>query len=163
MQALLLVLECASFQMLLLVLECPSFQMLLLVLECASFQMLLLVSECPSFQMSLLTLQCAVAFIQWHLLPGIQDFIPKYDQRTVHNSGYEVFSDIWKRASGWIYMNPAYKIIGFQSVYFKYKKGKGRGLNSVLRCVKLTRWICGPQLLLNITFGINLDTSWKQY
>ncbi|ELT89321.1 hypothetical protein CAPTEDRAFT_207195 [Capitella teleta] len=53
----------------------------------------------------------------------IRDFLPVFDQRSVHNQGYEVYGDLFKKASRWIFENPDCKPINFQSVFIKIKKG----------------------------------------
>ena len=57
------------------------------------------------------------------LILGIRDFVPAFDQRTPHNQGYEVFSDLWCKAARWIYTNPQLKFINAQGVFVKVKKG----------------------------------------
>jgi hypothetical protein len=52
----------------------------------------------------------------------VRDFLPSYDQRTVHNQGYEVYADLFKKASRWIFEKPECIPINFQSVFIKVKK-----------------------------------------
>lgn len=53
---------------------------------------------------------------------GFRDFIPACDQRTPHNHGYEIFSDLWRKAARWLHSNPNLKFINAQGLFVKVKK-----------------------------------------
>jgi hypothetical protein len=57
-------------------------------------------------------------------IAGIRDFIPKFDQRTPLNQGYEVYADLWRTAARWMYTNPGIHFINAQGVFLKVKKGE---------------------------------------
>ncbi|KAK2148924.1 hypothetical protein LSH36_474g00037 [Paralvinella palmiformis] len=53
---------------------------------------------------------------------GIRDFFPTFDQRSPHSQGYEVYTDMFKRAARWLYLDPHIQLINLQSVFIKVKK-----------------------------------------
>lgn len=76
--------------------------------------------------------------IFYHVV-GIRDFFPTFDQRSPHSQGYEVYTDMFKRAARWLYLDPHIQLINLQSVFIKVKKGY---YYRVLTCSFGSRCIC---------------------
>lgn len=62
---------------------------------------------------------------------GIYDFVAQFDQRTPLNQGYEVYSDLWRRAARWMYITPNVRFISAQGLFVKVKKDSEGGQSSM--------------------------------